>query len=52
MPQQGSSNEYPQSMILTEMWKISEFFIRKFSVFEREIFYIFEADISCLDVFL
>ena len=41
-PRRGGSNEYPQFMFWTEMWKISEFFIWKFSVFGREIFYIFE----------
>ena len=40
-PRRGGSNEYPQS-IWAEIWKISEFFIRKFSVFGDEIFYIFE----------
>ena len=38
----GGSNEYPQSMFWAEIWKISEFFIWKFSVFGGEIFYIFE----------
>ena len=42
LPQRGSSNEYPQSMFWAEIWKISEFFIWKFSVFRGEIFYIFE----------
>ena len=32
-PRRGGSNEYPQSMFWTEIWKISEFFILKFSVF-------------------
>ena len=41
-PRRGGSNEYPQSMFCAEMWKISEYFIRKFSVFGGEIFYIFE----------
>ena len=41
-PQRGGSNEYPQSMFWAEIWKISEFFIWKFSVFGDEIFYIFE----------
>ena len=36
------SNEYPQSMFWAEIWKISEIFIWKFSVFGSEIFYIFE----------
>ena len=31
-PRRGSSNEYPQSMFWAEIWKISEFFIWKFSV--------------------
>ena len=42
LPHRGSSNEYPQSMFWAELWKISEFFIWKFSVFGEEIFYIFE----------
>ena len=42
LPRQGGSNEYPQSMFWAEIWKISEFFIWKFSVFGVEIFYIFE----------
>ena len=33
--------EYPQSMFWAEIWRISEFFIWKFSVFGGEIFYIF-----------
>ena len=33
LPHQGSSNEYPQSIFLAETWKISEFFIWKFSGF-------------------
>ena len=32
-PRRGGSNEYPQSMFCAEIWKISEFFIRKFSFF-------------------
>ena len=32
-PLRGGSNEYPQSMFWTEIWKISEFFIWKFSFF-------------------
>ena len=28
-PRRGGSNEYPQSMFSTEIWKISEFFIKK-----------------------
>ena len=38
----GDSNEYPQSMFWAEIWKISEFFIKKLSVFVGQIFYIFE----------
>ena len=34
--------EYPQSMFWTEIWKISELFIWKCSVFGGEIFYLFE----------
>ena len=41
-PRWGASNKYPQSMFWTEMWKISEFFIWKFSVFGGKIFNIFE----------
>ena len=41
-PRWGSYNEYPQSMFWAEIWKISEFFIWKFSVFWSKIFYIFE----------
>ena len=41
-PHRGGSNEYPQSMFWVEIWKISEFFYLKFSVFGGEIFYIFE----------
>ena len=32
-PRWGGSNEYPQSMFWAEIWKISEFFIWKFSLF-------------------
>ena len=42
LPIRGGSNEYPQSMFLSEIWKIEIFFIWKFSVFGGEIFYIFE----------
>ena len=38
----GGSNKYPQSMFWAEIWKISEVFIGKFSVFGDEIFNIFE----------
>ena len=41
-PRWGGSNKYPQSMFCAEIWKISEFFILKFSVFGDKIFYIFE----------
>ena len=41
-PRQGGSNEYPQSMFCAEIWKISEFFIWKFSFFGDKIFSIFE----------
>ena len=40
-PHRGGSNEYLQSMFWAEIWKISEVFIWKFSVFGGEIFYIF-----------
>ena len=42
LPRQDSSDEYPQSMFWVEIWKISEFFIWKFSVFGGEIFHMFE----------
>ena len=41
-PRRGGSNEYPQSMFWTEMWKKSEFLSENFSVFGGEIFNIFE----------
>ena len=41
-PRWGGSNEYPQSMFWPEIWKISDIFIWKFSVFGGEIFYISE----------
>ena len=41
-PHRGGSNEYPQSMFWAETWKISEFFIWKFSFFGGKIFSIFE----------
>ena len=41
-PRRGGSNEYPQSMFWAEIWKISEFFILKFSFFDGKIFTIFE----------
>ena len=41
-PHRGSSNEYPQSMFWAEIWKISEFFIWKFSCFCGNFFSIFE----------
>ena len=41
-PRRGGSNDYPQSTFWAEIWKISEFFIWKFSVSGDEIFYIFE----------
>ena len=40
-PRRGGSNEYPQSMFWAEIWKISDFFTWKFSVFGDEILYIF-----------
>ena len=42
LPHRGSSNEYPQSMFCAEIWKISEFFTRKFSFFGGKIFNIVE----------
>ena len=41
-PRWGGSNEYPQSMFWAEIWKLSEFFIWKFSFFGGKIFSIFE----------
>ena len=41
-PRWGGSNEYPQSMFWAEIWKISEFFVWKFSFFGGKIFSIFE----------
>ena len=41
-PRRGGSNEYPQSMFWAELWKISDLFIWKFSVFGGEIFNLFE----------
>ena len=41
-PRRGGSNEYPQFMFWAEIWKISEFFIWKLSVFGGDIFNIFE----------
>ena len=38
----GGSNEYPQFMFWAEIWKISDLFIWKLSVFGGEIFNIFE----------
>ena len=42
LPHWGGSNEYPQSMFWAEIWKISDFFIWKLSVFGGKIFNIFE----------
>ena len=41
-PRRGGSHEYPQSMFWAEIWKISEYFIWKFSFFGGKIFSIFE----------
>ena len=41
-PRWGGSNEYPQSIFLAEIWKISEFFIWNLSAFRDEMFNIFE----------
>ena len=41
-PRRGGSNEYPQSMFWAEIWKMSENFIWKISVFGGEISDIFE----------
>ena len=41
-PRGGGSNKYPQSMFYAETWKISEFFIWKFSFFGDKIFSMFE----------
>ena len=32
-PRRGGSNEYPQSMFWAEIWKISDFFKLKISIF-------------------
>ena len=37
-PRGGGSNAYPQSMFWAEIWRISEFFIWKFSFFDGKIF--------------
>ena len=36
------TNEYPQSMFWAEIWKISEFFIWKFSFSDAKIFSLLE----------
>ena len=36
-PGQGGSNEYQQSMFWAEIWKMSEFFIWKLSIFGGKI---------------
>ena len=36
LPHRGGSNEYPQSMFWAETWKISDFFMWKFSVLGGE----------------
>ena len=41
-PRRGGSNEYPQSMFWAEIWKISDFFLWKFSFFGGKIFSTFE----------
>ena len=41
-PHRGGSNEYPQSMSWSEIWKNIRIFIWKFSVFGGKIFSIFE----------
>ena len=41
-PRWGGSNEYKQSVFWAEIWKISEIFILKFSIFGSKIFSIFE----------
>ena len=41
-PQWGGSNDYPQSMFWVEIWKISDFFLWKFSFFGGKIFSTFE----------
>ena len=33
-PRRGGSNEYPQSMFWAKIWKISEFYKKKFSFLE------------------
>ena len=42
-PRRGGSNEYPQSMLWAEIWKLSEFFYLKiFMFFGGKIFRIFK----------
>ena len=41
LPLRGGSNKYPQSMFWAEIWKISEFFIWKFSIFGGKFFSIY-----------
>ena len=41
-PCRGGSNEYPQTMFWTEIWKMSEFLSENFQFFGGEIFHIFE----------
>ena len=43
-PRRGGSYEYPQSMFWAEMYKISEFFVWKFSVYGGNVFRIFEQE--------
>ena len=45
-PRRGGSNEYPQSMFWADIWKLSEFFIWKFSFSGGKIFYIFKKACS------
>ena len=40
-PRRGGSNEYPQSMFWAEIWKISEFFMRKLPFFGGKIFSVY-----------
>ena len=42
LPYWGNSNEYPRSVFWAEIWKLTEFFIWKFSFFGGKILNIFE----------
>ena len=44
-PRRGGSNEYPQSMFWSEIWKISEFLSEKFHFFGDKIFSILKRHV-------